>query len=164
MQKLDTKFVQPFIEATTATLKVQCKIDAKLGKPYLKDKTNNASIIDIAGVLGITSETFNGSIALCFPEKTFLAVMGGMLGETYTTINAELEDGASELTNIIFGYAKRILNQNGCTLQKALPSIVKGKGIQLSSAVNTPVIVLPFETDQGTFHIEIGMLPLEKAA
>ncbi len=158
---LDASFVDPFVSGAINTLKVQCSLEAKMGKLYLKDKkAEGAPKIDIAGIIGVTSKAFNGSIALCFPEKTFLGVMGKMLGETFETINKDLEDGAAELTNIIFGEAKRVLNEKGHTIQKALPSVATGWGLKINHLSQRPALIIPFETEVGSFHIEVGIDPI----
>lgn len=159
MAQVDVKFIEPFIEGAIATLKVQCKMEAKPGKLFLKGSQADLPT-DIAGIIGITSEGFNGSIYLCFPEKTFLAVMGGMLGEVFESLTEDLEDGAGELTNIIFGYGKRVLNQNGYQLQKALPSVVRGGNLQVRHVSPSPTLVIPFSTESGNFHIEIAIEPI----
>ena len=163
--KLDAAFIQPFLDGTITTLKVQCQMDATMTKPYIKGAgEEKPGDVDIAGMLGITSDQFKGSMSLCFPEKTFLAIMGNMLGETYTAITPDVEDGAGELINIIFGYAKRVLNERGCTIQKALPSIVKGKSITVHHLSRGPIMILPFVTNNGPFHIEIATSPATQAA
>jgi chemotaxis protein CheX len=108
--KLDANFINPFISGTVSTLKIQCSVDAHAGTAFLKSKTSPKLKTDIAGLIGITSEAFRGNIAICFPEKTFLGIMSQMLGEEFTEINNEVEDGAGELMNIIFGTAKKVLN------------------------------------------------------
>ena len=153
MSKLDVQFFKPFVDGTLHTIKVQCFIEAKTGKPHLKSK-DDQSYWDIAGIIGITSSAFTGTIALAFPEKIFLIMMSKMLGETYTEITPDLKDGVAELLNIIFGHAKRVLNDGGDDLQKAIPSVVQGAGLQLSHLTNCPVFVLPFHTEHGDFFIE----------
>lgn len=153
--KIDVEFVNPFVQAALDTLKVQCSTDAKAGKPFVKAATS-AQNIAIAGVLGLTSTAFNGTIALCFTEKVFLAIMGRMLGETYTEITKDMEDGAGELLNIIFGGAKRVLNDKNYAIEKAIPTVVRGKDIAVSHTSSSPTVVLPFETPEGPFYIEIA--------
>ncbi len=160
---VDVNFINPFIQGAIETLKVQCHIEARPGKPHLKNAEElNGAAVDIAGIIGITSEGFTGSIALCFPAKTFLNVMEKMLDEKFAEITKEVEDGAGELTNIIFGAAKRELNKTGYTLQKALPSVVRGPSLNVRYLTPSPTIVLPFETEVGLFHIEIATEPLSK--
>lgn len=151
---LNADFVNIFAMAALETLQTQCSFKAKAGKPFLKD---NGPSMDtaIAGVIGITSSKFRGSIALCFPEKTFLNVMSGMLGETYTKIDKDLEDGAAELLNIIFGCAKKSLAAGGHTVERAIPSVIKGAGIEVRHMSKAPILVVPFNGETSNFQIEI---------
>jgi chemotaxis protein CheX len=154
--KVDVKFLNPFITGAMETLKIQCSTEVRAGKPSIK-KDDDQFVVDIAGVLGIVSPVFNGSIALCFPQATFLAVMGRMMGETFTEITRDLEDGAGEMLNIIFGHAKRELNELGYGIEKAIPTVVRGQDLKLKHLSAGPTMMLPFETDVGNFHMEIGL-------
>jgi chemotaxis protein CheX len=152
---MDATFFKPFIDGTRNTLKIQCKVNANPGKPFLK-KNGPKVVFDIAGVIGLTSSVFTGSIALCFPKAVFLALMSNMLGEQFTDITDDMQDGAAELLNMIFGQAKRVLNDANCDIAKALPTVVKGTNIETQHLSNKPVIVIPFETEAGIFHVEIA--------
>lgn len=154
MAQLDVKFFKPFVEGTMNTLKIQCGVDINSDKPFIKG-TQPQPAFAIAGVIGITSTAFNGTITLCFPEQAFLGVMSKMLGENFTVITQELQDGVAELLNIIFGQAKVILNNQGYIIQKAIPTVVRGQQIVTSSVTSGPVIVLPFKTNVGEFQVEI---------
>lgn len=155
---LNAEFVNVFLAGAIETLKVQCHTECKPLKPIVKeDRHNNLYTIDIAGVVGITSSQFKGSIAICFPASSFLKIMTSMVGEECKEITKEIEDGAGELINIIFGYGKRILNQNGQSVEMALPSIVRGQLVRISQSAADPTLLIPFETNQGPFHIEITL-------
>jgi chemotaxis protein CheX len=153
---IDVEFVNPFVDSTIKTLSTQCNLQILPGKPRLKGAEGEPPVA-IAGVIGLTSKAFNGSIALCFPEKTFLGAMEGMLGEPFPELTKDLEDGAGELLNIIFGQAKIVLNEKGMGIEKAIPTIVTGQSIAVRHLVNRPTIVLPFETEKGPFFIEVGI-------
>lgn len=156
LPKLDTNFLRPFFEGTAETLSVQCSVKVKAGKPFPKTPENMKGVqTDLAAIIGLTSSSFNGSIALCFPDATFLKVMGGMLGEDFEEIDEDLEDGAGELLNIIFGFAKRVLNDKGYDIEKAIPSVVKGKDVKLQHLTEATAIIVPFASEAGKFHIEI---------
>lgn len=153
---LDTEFINPFLTATLHVLKVQANVEAKPGKIVLKTP-GDKYVADISGVIGVVSETYNGSIVISFPEDTFLKVMSGMLGETYTEINQEIMDGAGEVTNMIFGQAKIVLNEKGYGIKTALPSVVTGKKHSLSSSTSGPVVIIPFESAAGDFYVEVSL-------
>lgn len=156
MAKVDTAFIKPFVDGTKETLLTLCDYTATPGKPFLK-KSGTAMSIDIAGIIGLTSSTFSGSITISFPEKVFLSIMSKMLGEEFTVINKEIEDGAAELMNIIFGHAKRVLNATGHTIEKAIPTIARGKDLQLVSLTKAEIVILPFDIEPGTFYIEVAI-------
>lgn len=154
MSQLDPKFFRPFVDGTLVTLKTACQLEAKAKKPFIKGTAPQPDF-DIAGVIGMTSDAFVGTITICFPEKLYLAAMSNMLGETFTEITADLQDGAAELLNMIFGHAKVVLNQQGYTIQKAIPTVVRGKGLQTTHSGKSTVMILPFAFEAGELHIEI---------
>lgn len=154
--KIDVKLINPFITGVMHVLKVQCSLECTPKQPSLKADFSSPPRVDIAGVIGITSPTFNGSIALCLSEKVFLGVMSNMLGETYEKITPDLTDGAGELLNIIFGHAKKLLSEQGTSLGMAIPTVVSGSDIAVGHSSATQALILPFESPLGEFYIEIG--------
>lgn len=151
---LDTEFINPFLDATMHVLKVQASTECKPGKVHVK-KPGDQGVGDVSGVIGIVSESFNGSVVISFPERTFLKIMSSMLGEEYTKLDKEIIDGAGELTNMIFGQAKIVLNSKGYGIKTAIPSVVTGKNHTLSAQTKGPVVVVPFESHAGNFFVEI---------
>lgn len=154
-KKLDVSFINPFIEGTLHVLNVQCSTQATTQKLELKSKFTSPKPIEIAGIIGINSKSFKGVISLCFPAIVFLELMSKMLGEDYHEINDELKDGAGELTNMIFGHAKKILNENGHTFDKALPTVAYGKDLLIETKSSGESVVLPFLVSGNIFYMEI---------
>jgi chemotaxis protein CheX len=83
-----------------------------------------------------------------------------MLSDNFTKIDQELHDGAAELLNIIFGQAKVTLNNQGYSIQKAIPSVISGDRITTATVSKDPVMVLPFRVEFGEFHVEICSEPV----
>lgn len=153
-KKLDVNFVNPFLEATMKTLETQCSTKAVPGQIFMKTRGDKFSG-DISGVIGLVTDVFTGSVVISFPATTFLPIMTRMLGEECTEINDMIRDGAGELTNIIFGQAKIVLNKQGFGIKTALPSVIAGADHSVVPMTNGPRIAVPFETDVGPFSIEI---------
>lgn len=151
---LDIEFINPFLSAAIHVLKVQAQIDAKAGQVQIK-KATDMIYGDVSGVIGIVSDSFHGSVVITFPEATFLKIVSSMLGETFTEISKDILDGAGELTNMIFGQAKIVLNDKGYGIQTAIPSVITGKNHSLSAQTKGPVVVVPFESQAGDFFVEI---------
>jgi len=151
---INVDFINPFLTATMHVLKIQASTESSPGSISMKeDKTKHMG--DISGVIGLVSNAFSGSVVISFPQRTFLKIMSRMLGEEYTEINKDIQDGAAELTNMIFGQAKIALNEKGFGIHAAIPSVVTGQNHSVQSMADGPQVVVPFETDVGPFFIEI---------
>jgi chemotaxis protein CheX len=152
----DMKFLKPFIEGTVHTIKVQCSTETVPGMVLTKPDPTLVRF-DIAAIIGLTSAELSGAVTLYFPKDVFLGLIGRMFKEQYPEITSELEDGAGELLNIIFGHAKRILNTQGYAIERAIPVIFRGGngGGRPKPLVNAKPVQIPFKTDLGDFLIEI---------
>jgi chemotaxis protein CheX len=152
-QVLDVAFINPFLEATVTVLETQTMTLAKPGK-LLTSKTRHLSG-EISGVISLESDAFIGTVAISFPAATFLKLIGRMLGEEYTEITKDIEDGAAEITNMIYGQAKVKLNEKGYALKTALPSVAAGTTHSVAILSQGPHVLVTFTTDVGEFFVEI---------
>jgi CheY-specific phosphatase CheX/anti-anti-sigma regulatory factor len=152
----DVNFINPFIQGVITTMKIQCDLECTPLKSTLKKQLDPSIQVDIAGLIGITSKTFTGSVSICFPEKTFLSAMSTMMGEEFLEVTSELQEGAAEFINVIFGQAKKVLNEQGHTIEKALPSVIHGKNVDVKHTTAKFVILIPFASAAGPFYLEIG--------
>lgn len=151
-----TEFINAFISATIQVLSVQAQVEAKAGEFAPGSKTGIAHG-DISGVIGITAGSVNGTAVLTFPEQTFLKIISSMLGETYTQLVPDIVDGAGELTNMIFGQAKLVLNQKDYGVQMAIPSVVTGRDHMISGITKGAILQVPFESVAGNFFLIIAL-------
>jgi chemotaxis protein CheX len=154
--KIDVNFINPILEGTVEVLKVQARTAARPGTPIPRGPKEPLGG-DISGVVGLTTDSFAGSVVFTFPAETFLKIISRMLGEECKELTPEISDGAAELTNIIFGYAKRVLNEKGYGVRAAVPSVISGKEPTLQNSAGNPRISIPFESDAGNFAIEISV-------
>lgn len=155
----DPAIVSSLINSIKSTLEVQANTKVTIGEHRVK-QLDEIHDNDIAAVISLTSSTYNGSVALCFPSKVFLHIYSNMLGEKHETITRETEDAAGELLNMIFGMTKAELNNTkGYDLQKAIPAIVRGAHLRVHHLNRGVTLFVPCQTDAGPFHVEIGMEP-----
>jgi chemotaxis protein CheX len=152
---VDQKLVDAFIAGVATTLRVQCTIEASGGTPYLKSAANIVNG-DIAAVLGLLGKDVIGSVALIFKQDVYLKIMGKMLGEEYTTLKQEIEDGAAEMLNISFGQARQILSTSGTNFGKSIPKTVIGGALRARDLTPSPSVYVPMTSSVGDFFIQIG--------
>lgn len=152
--KLDVDFINPFIDSSMKTLNGLCGVsNIEAQKPYLLG--DEKLDIDISGTLAISSPYFKGSIAITFHDDVYKQVVSKMLEENIGEIDIDNQDGAAEIINIIFGQTKAVLNQRGYKLDRAIPSVLRGKGHKIYSNSKIPVLLVPFRSDLGNFWMQI---------
>jgi len=66
-------------------------------------------------------------------------------------------NAVGELTNMICGGAKAQLAKLNHKFDLATPTMVVGKGVEISYYSNAPTIVIPFSTEHGDFVIEANL-------
>ena len=153
-RKIDVKLLEPFILGTITAMKVQCSIELKCEKPFLKQ--GQELPFEIAGQISLNNSDLRCSLALCFNKQVFLKIYEAMVGEKHEDINQEVQDAAGELLNIIFGFAKTALLEKGIRLERAIPVILKGKDLAISQGEPGLTMILPFASQVGKFHMEVA--------
>lgn len=157
--KIDVSFINPLVGAVVSVLQSMGKIKLQRLDPYLKKMGSTAHHADITGIIAMNSDRFLGSLAISYPEAVILNIYKNMLGSGVPTINDDVKDAVAELTNVIFGNAKRDLNELGHTILPAIPSVVSGKGHEVRHNVQGTCLVIPFETEGGKILVECIISP-----
>lgn len=156
---MDVKFINPFLEGTVSVLKTMAMLEPRAGKPYLKEGKQAKG--DVSAIIGLTGSA-RGSLALSFSEESILKIVSNMLGENYSAINGEVRDAVGEITNMISGVARKKLEAEGFSIAAAIPTVVSGKDHSFIHVLGGPSIIIPFETDNGPFFVDVCLKDTRK--
>ena len=151
---MDVRYVNPFLEGTMSVLKTMAFIEPKPGKPYLKK--NNMAQGDISGIIGLTGD-IRGSLALSFSENCIVKIVSNMLGEEIKSMNGDIKDAVGEITNMVSGVARKKLEELNLTISAAIPTVVAGKNHSILHVLGGPSVIIPFETKDGPFVVDVCM-------
>lgn len=155
LSKDEKDIVQPLAEAVTKTFSIQFSTPVEI---LSIDHSETQTLeFEIAAIMSISSSTYTGIVALCFPQSTFLALVERMLLKKYTTIDSNNADAAGEMLNIIYGVARLRINRDGFDFFPAIPSVVRGKSLIISHISGSPCIVVSCKSESGPFALEISL-------
>lgn len=154
--QLDSNIINPFINATINTFKVQLQTEVTAGKLFIKDDKQNLQV-GIAGLISLVCNEFSGTICVAFPTPVFLKIYETMLGEKAESITAETQDAAGEILNIIYGQGKTELVNKGYKLERALPTVLAGDNLKVFHSKQAKIIAVPFKASFGEFYFEISL-------
>ena len=149
---MDKTFVDPFIDATRNVLDMMASTKVEAGTPYLKK--DQVAQGDVSAIIGLTGD-ISGTVSVSFSQECAVPIVASMLGEEITEMNSVINDAVGEITNMISGQARRALDGLGRPLQAAIPTVITGKNHTITHMTNQPVVAIPFNTDSGTFTIEV---------
>ncbi len=145
-------YINPFIKATINVLSIMASMKIKAKKPYLKK--DEAATGDVSTIVGLTGQS-SGTFSMSFEESCVLKIASNMFGETMTMLNADVNEVAGELANMISGQARREIEGLGLLLDGAIPTVFSGKGHKIFHMTDGPKIAIPFVTEKGLFTMEI---------
>lgn len=122
----EINFIKSFVNATIRTIFVQAKtLSKRKSLQIVKEEQNNLDG-DISGLVNVVSKHHPYIILLTFPDETFINIINRMTGESYDEMNEEIQDGAKELMNIIFGQAKLVLKKENKYFNPEPPEMIIG--------------------------------------
>lgn len=153
---MKVEFINPFLNSTKNVLETMAQTQVTPQKPTLKE--GETTYGEVTGIIGMTSEEITGSMIVSFSKKCILQVVANMLMESpKDEIDDEIVDAVGELTNMICGGAKAELAKLDHKFDLATPTMVVGKGVEISYYSDAPTIVIPFSTASGPFVVEANL-------
>lgn len=156
--KVDVEFLNPIIAATLQAFEFQAGIKVKVKAPLQRHLPAARQLtVDVASVLSLVSESIRGTIALCFPMSTFLAIYQKQTGQEAKKYISGMEDGAGELIQFIYTNSRKALATQGYPLEKAVPTLIQGYNLPLMHLISDPGFSIIFESECGPFQFEIGI-------
>lgn len=150
---MKVEFINPFLTSMLNVLETMANLKATPGTP--QRKADNMAQGDVTGIIGMASQEVKGSLAITFTSAAICDIAKRMLGDDITEINTTITDLVGEITNMVTGGAKRLLEEQGYDFDMAIPAVVAGKNHFISHKSSGPKIMIPFSTPAGKFFVEI---------
>ncbi len=151
---MDANILNQFIKATGEVFEQVCQL--QLRKAGLKlHETGEKFKVEVATILGIAGE-LRGQMVVVLTEPVACKFASSLLmGTPVDSYNEMAESGVCEMANMIAGKAAQFLHTIGYTIDISVPSIVRGKDVEISFFPRTPVFVLNFDSDWGNIQLVV---------
>jgi chemotaxis protein CheX len=151
MTSVNVEHINPFLMASTKILKEMCFVDAKLGRPYIKDPVflDNTLVIFI----GFTGE-MKGQVMIAFENKIACDIASKMMMTPIVEMDDISRSAICELGNMIMGNTATIFSTKGIAIDITPPTV--GNGTMSFTNNFAQNICIPLEYDGGK-KIEINI-------
>ena len=149
---LDKRLINAFVDGVIKTLSTMANTEVTFEKPRVEKKFIPKG--DVAGLIGMLAGKMKGNLTLSFEKGALFVILGNMLGETFSELNEDVSDAVGELTNMIYGSAKTVLNEMGYGFEMAIPTVIMGN-FQIAQYHSGATLVIPFKVSTHNFFVEI---------
>lgn len=153
MATINADHINPFLMASTRILKEMCFIDAKVGRPYIKNPAFFEDTLII--LIGFTGE-MKGQAMIAFEHNIACEIASKMIMMPITVMDDLAKSAISELGNMIMGNTATIFSTKGIAIDITPPAV--GNGTVSFSTNFAQNICIPLEYDNNKkieIHIAI---------
>ncbi|MDD6207474.1 MAG: chemotaxis protein CheX [Clostridiales bacterium] len=123
MAGLNANHINPFLIASTKILKDMCFVDAKVGKPSVKNIAFTDDTIVI--IIGVTGE-MRGQVMIAFSNDVACDIASKMCMMPITQMDEISISAICELGNMIMGNTATVFSTKGIGIDITPPTMCKG--------------------------------------
>ncbi len=150
---MNIEFMNPFVEAASEVLKAEVQTTARLGSLSLHKSTLTTD--DVTIMISLV-EQVQGVVLYGLSTPTALSLVSRVMGQTFLEFDNLAQSGVAELGNVITGRATVKLSEAGYESMISPPTLVIGKGVQIST-LDFSRVVVPITTDLGEIVVHLAL-------
>jgi chemotaxis protein CheX len=154
---MKAEYINPFLEASINLFKTYLMFSVQNKPPYVNQDSQNLN--EISAIIGLAGDIL-GAIVLSFTRETAIAMASRFSGQKHMAVSKEVLDVVGELVNIIAGNAKKDLMD--FRIEISLPGVITGNKYKINWPQGVPVITIPFESDAGSFTVNVSFKQVKK--
>jgi chemotaxis protein CheX len=143
---------QSFAKAAQNVMSSMAGLDIQLYKP---SPDENLSTF-VTGALGLTGDV-TASIAISFTKEAIDAIHNAVFSDEKEISFSGIGDLVGEISNMIWGYARKFLSDKGLKVDASIPTVVLGDRQHLHSASGSVSKIMPFVFDEKKLFVEVTL-------
>lgn len=121
--------------------------------------TQYEGVGDISGIMGLVQDYLEGNLTISFPKETILEMISRLYGKRIDKIDKSARDAVGEITNVVYGLVKKVLNERGYRFKMSIPNVITGDSHKVHHYHQGQTLLIPFHSDAGDFEVSITIQP-----
>lgn len=150
---INAKFLNPFVEAAAEVLQAEVQTGIQRGQLSLQKSSFTGN--DVTVLISLVGQ-IQGVVLYDMSLETSLKLVTAMTDQRFTEFDSLAQSGIAELGNVITGRATIKLSEAGFQSMISPPTLIEGKGIQIST-LDFSRIVVPLQTDHGDITVHLAL-------
>jgi len=157
---MNVVYLNPFVDAANQVLSAEVQATAERGSLALQRSALTAEEITV--LISMIGD-IQGVVLFGMSIQTGLEMVSRMMGQKCSEFDNLAQSGIAELGNVISGRASINLSQAGIQTNISPPTMVIGKGVQIST-LDFPRIVVPLKTELGDLTVHLALREAQPGA
>ena len=120
-----------------------------------EEKTPTSGVVSLIGLAG----TWAGSGSLSCPATLACKIASHFLMAEYDAVGEDVLDSVAEVTNMIIGNVKTVLENRLGGMGLSTPTVIYGRNFQTRSSKNQEWTVVPFECEGERLCVQVCLAP-----
>ncbi|HIF50381.1 MAG TPA: chemotaxis protein CheX [Thiotrichaceae bacterium] len=150
---MNLELINPFITSASNVITTMATMEIKQGEAL---QCTDLPPADITGILTMVSDRVEGVLAVSFTKPVIFELTKRLLGIEPTDIDEIVEDMVGDITNMVYGSAKTILDEEGYNFDMVIPDVIQEADIAIDFPRDSMIAAVTFETEAGEFHVLIS--------
>jgi chemotaxis protein CheX len=149
--------VQAIGTATCEVFSTMLGSDVTPGEAF-PEKRATAPVDGVVSLIGLAGPWIGTGCLTCSPALA-CKLSEQLLMSEFESVNDEVLDAVAELTNMIIGNVKTILEQDFGPMALSIPTVVFGRNFTARSAGSEEWAVVPFAFPEGRLYVKLCLAP-----
>ncbi|MDH5178424.1 MAG: chemotaxis protein CheX [Gammaproteobacteria bacterium] len=150
---VESKFIPPVVDTLVNVFHTMMQITPEVGEANIKH--DSAARGAVTGLMTMQSDQVQGSLSLSFTEPVLFDMAKRMLHTEINEVDEIARDLAGEMTNIVVGGAKCVLEAQGYNFDMTLPQIFAGEHT-IEHQFDGETILIPISLEAGDLFLELN--------
>ena len=122
-----------------------------------RQKNDMASAEGVMSLIGLAGPWSGAGSLICTPESA-CRMAASLLMTEYSAVNAEVLDAMAEITNMVIGNFKTLIEPHTGPMGLSIPSVVFGRNFSIRNGVNDEWTVVPFSHPESDFELRVCLM------
>lgn len=152
----DKRFITPFLVTTKKVITTMAGIELAAQKPEIINSNNMMG--QIVSVMPMAAPEVEGHLTISFMTSALLEITSKMIMEECTEVDQLVLDTAAELTNMVAGGAKVMLEKINFDFNMTRPLVYQSEQFGDICYSGASKIRVPYLVSSGAFFVELSFV------
>lgn len=152
---MDTDYTTAVLESARNVFDMLVHVDVAVGEAKTKGRLEFIAMKSITGNMNLISSNAQASIAVIIPNDVVINISNKVMPEPVVRVNEVVIDLVGEITNMIAGGVKSLMEKQGYLFNLSLPTIIFGSEYLVAHLPQSPITQINLDTELGPFLIEV---------